>query len=142
MRRSPLAAAAVLTILAACAHGSTPSSAQRVPRTDAEVAAYTCARTIAAEYGFPVADGAGALANRRSSARVGFESTADGSTAWGWGVVYRGSPPQAQTAAAGTRQTQQAQRAWEGQQTAGVDMRRSIETKCRFGPAANERRPK
>lgn len=103
------------------------------------MAAYTCARAVAAEYDFPVADGPGALANRRATARVGFESTPDGSSAWGWGMVYRTSPPQAQTASASGRQ---ALRDWEGQQSAGINMRRQIESKCRYGPAANENRPK
>ena len=139
MRCSLITAATIVGVVTACAHGSTASTAQRAPRTEAEMAAYSCARAVAAEYGFPVADGPGALANRRATARVGFESTPDGSSARGWGMVYRTSPPQTQTVSASGRQ---AMREWEGQQAAGVNMRRQIESKCRYGPAANEIRSK
>jgi hypothetical protein len=54
-------------------------------------------------------------------------------------MVYRTTPPQAQTASAAGRQ---ALRDWQAQQSAGVNMRRQIESKCRYGPAANEVRPK
>ena len=139
MRRRLIVVAAISAIAAGCAHGSPASSAQRAPRTEAEIAAVTCARAVAAEHGFPVADGPGALANRRATARIGFESTADGSTAWGWGMVYRTSPPPGQTASASGRREL---RDWEGQANAGVNMRRQIESKCRYGPAANEPMPK
>jgi hypothetical protein len=139
MRRRLFVVAAISAIASACAHGSTASSTQRVPRTEAEIAAVTCARAVAAEHGFPLADGPGALANRRATARIGFESTADGSTAWGWGMVYRTSPPQGQTvSASGRRELAN----WEGQATAGVNMRRQIETKCRYGPDASLPMPK
>jgi hypothetical protein len=139
MRRSTIVVAVITGVAAACAHHPSASAAQRAPRTEAEIAALNCARSIAAEHGFPVADGPGALANRRAAARIGFESTADGTTAWGWGILYRTLPPQTQTVTASGRRDMAA---WESQQTAGVNMRRQIESKCRYGPAANDPRPK
>ena len=139
MRCCLITAATIVGVVTACAHGSASSTPQRAPRTEAEMAAYACARAVAAEYGFPVADGPGALANRRATARVGFESTPDGSSARGWGMVYRTSPPQTQTVSASGRQMM---RDWESQQSAGVNMRRQIESKCLYGPAANEIRLK